>query len=238
MTLDFGDSFITQQSISAIVREAAPNTLALAGFAGVIVLGLGIPLGVLAALYRNGPADHVIGSVAALGLGIPNFVLALVLIKLLSLELGWFPVAGSGSFRYLVLPAVVLSIEPLAVTVRMMRSAVLDQLGLDYVQTLRAKGLSGFRIVWQHVLRNSIAPIVSLTAVQFRSLLGYTLIIEVIFRWPGLGEALVNSVLTRDFPVAQMLALLLTLAVIFLTFLADVGLALVDPRIRARVASS
>jgi ABC-type dipeptide/oligopeptide/nickel transport system permease component len=123
------------------------------------------------------------------------------------------------------------------VTVRLMRSSVLEELGQDYVRTLRAKGLSERRIVWVHVLRNAVGPIVSLSAVQMRTLLGYTLIVEVIFRWPGLGQALVQSVLSRDFPVAQALSLLLTLAVVFLTFLADVGLAAADPKVRRQATA-
>jgi ABC-type dipeptide/oligopeptide/nickel transport system permease component len=236
VTWDFGQSFIRRQDITHIVEEGAPRTLMLAGAAGLIVLGLGIPLGVISALRRNRLADQAIGSFAAIGMGIPNFVLAVLLIKLLSLKLDWLPVSGTGGIEHLVLPAVVLAVEPMAVTVRMMRSSMLEQLGQDYVRTLRAKGLSRRRIVWLHVLRNSLGPIVSLSAVQFRTLLGYTLIVEVIFRWPGLGWELVNSVLTRDFPVAQNLALLLTLVVILLSFLADVGLAMTDPRVRRRAA--
>lgn len=237
LTWDFGPTLITKQPISEVVAEAAPNTLLLAGAALLLTLALGIPLGVLAALRRNGPVDHAIGAVAALGLGIPNFVLALVLIKIFAVDLGWLPVSGSGGIQYLILPAVVLAVEPLVVTVRMMRSSIIEQLGEDYVRTLRAKGLARRRVVWVHVLRNALGPIVSLTTVQLRSLLGYTLIVEVIFRWPGLGEALVNSVLTRDYPLAQALALLLTLVVIVLTFVGDVGLAAADPRVRRRVAA-
>jgi peptide/nickel transport system permease protein len=237
VTWDFGPTLITKQPISEVVATAAPNTILLAGSALLITLLVGIPLGVLAALRRNGLIDHGIGAFAALGLGIPNFVLALVLIKIFAVDLGWLPVSGSGGLQYLVLPAVVLAVEPLVVTIRMMRSSILEQLGEDYVRTLRAKGLARKRVVWVHVLRNALGPIISLTTVQMRSLLGYTLIVEVIFRWPGLGEALVNSVLTRDYPLAQALALLLTLAVILLTFLGDVGLVLADPRVRRRVAA-
>jgi ABC-type dipeptide/oligopeptide/nickel transport system permease component len=232
VTWNFGPSFITKQPITEIVAKAVPRTLELAAAALVLVLALGIPLGVLAALRRGSLFDHLIGTAAALGMGIPNFVLAIILIKLLALKLQWLPVSGTGGFRFLILPAIVLALEPLALTIRMMRSSVLEQLGQDYVRTLEAKGLSRRRVVWLHVLKNALGPIISLTAVQLRSLLGYTLIVEVIFRWPGLGQQLVNAVLTRDFPVAQFLALLLTLAVIVLSFLGDVGLAAVDPRVR------
>ena len=235
LTFDFGESFINHESINRIVTTATPNTLALAGSAGLIMLGLGIPIGVLAAARRGGLLDRAIGILGPLAMGIPSFVLALLLVKLFALRLNWLPAAGTGGLRYLVLPAVVLAIEPLVVTIRLMRASVIEQLGLDYVRTLRAKGLSEWQVIWQHVLRNSLGPIMSLTAVQFRSLIGYTLIVEVIFRWPGLGEALVNAVLSRDYPVAQAVALILTLAVIVSSFVADIGLAFADPRVRRRV---
>ncbi len=237
VTLDFGDSFITRQPIDDIIAQAAPNTLLLAFAALAIVLAVGIPLGVLAALRRNTWFDRGVGIAAPLAMGIPPFVLAILLINVVALQLGWLPVSGTGGLEYLVLPAIVLAVEPAAVTVRLMRSSVLEELGQDYVRTLRAKGLSERRIVWVHVLRNAVGPIVSLSAVQMRTLLGYTLIVEVIFRWPGLGQALVQSVLSRDFPVAQALSLLLTLAVVFLTFLADVGLAAADPKVRRQATA-
>jgi ABC-type dipeptide/oligopeptide/nickel transport system permease component len=237
VTLDFGDSFITRQPIDDIIAQAAPNTLLLAFAALAIVLAVGIPLGVLAALRRNTWFDRGVGIAAPLAMGIPPFVLAILLINIVALQLGWLPVSGTGGLEYLVLPAIVLAVEPAAVTVRLMRSSVLEELGQDYVRTLRAKGLSERRIVWVHVLRNAVGPIVSLSAVQMRTLLGYTLIVEVIFRWPGLGQALVQSVLSRDFPVAQALSLLLTLAVVFLTFLADVGLAAADPKVRRQATA-
>src|SRR3954447_9209376 len=208
-TWNFGPSFITKQPITEIVAKAIPRTLELAAAALVIVLAIGVPLGVVAALRRGSIFDHLISAAAALAIGIPNFVLAIILIKLLALNLHWLPVSGTGSFKFVILPAVVLALEPLALTIRMTRSSVIEQLGQDYVRTLEAKGLRRRRVVWLHVLKNALGPIISLTAVQLRSLLGYTLIVEVIFRWPGLGQQLVNAVLTRDFPLAQFLALLL-----------------------------
>ena len=237
VTFQFGQSFINHQAINQIIGSAAPNTLLLALSAGLIMLGLGIPIGVIAAVRRGGIFDRLVGLLGPLAMGIPSFVLAILLVKIFTLQLNLLPAAGTGGIRYLIMPAVVLAIEPLVVTIRLMRASVIEQLGLDYVRTLRAKGMSEWRVVWQHVLRNSLGPIMSLTAVQFRSLIGYTLIVEVIFRWPGLGEALVNAVLTRDYPVAQALALILTLAVIVSSFAADIGLAFSDPRVRRRAAT-
>lgn len=237
VTLHFGRTLITSEPIGTIVKNAAPNTLKLALASALIMLGLGIPLGVFAALRRNSWLDQIISGFAALSLSIPNFVLALILIRFISVQLGWLPVSGSGGIKFLILPAVVLAAEPLALTIRLMRSSVLEQTQKDYVRTLRAKGLSARRTTWMHILRNALAPIISLTTVQMRSLLGYALIVEVIFRWPGLGEALVNSVLTRDYPLAQTLSLLMVLTVIVLTFLGDIGMAMVDPRVRRRASA-
>lgn len=235
VTFNFGDSFINHASINEIIRTSTPNTLKLAGSAFLIMLVLGIPLGVLAGIRRGGVVDRVVGALGPLAMGVPSFVLALLLVKFFALKLNWLPSAGTGGIRYLVLPAVTLAVEPTVVTIRLMRASVIEQLGLDYVRTLRAKGLAERRVIWQHVLRNSLGPIISLTAVQIRTLIGYTLIVEVIFRWPGLGEALVNAVLTSDYPVAQAIALILTLVVILSSFAADVGLAFADPRVRRRV---
>jgi ABC-type dipeptide/oligopeptide/nickel transport system permease component len=235
---DVGVSQITGEPITKIIGTGAPYTLALAGAAAILVYGLGIPLGVLAALRRNSWIDLIASGVAVVGMGVPNFVLAILLIMLFGIRLGWLPVSGSGDLQHLILPALVLAVEPLAVTVRLMRSSVLEQLGLDYVRTLVAKGLPQWRIIWQHVLWNSIGPIVSLAAVQFRSLLGYALIVEVIFRWPGLGSRLVSAVLTRDYTVAQIFALFLTLLVILFNFAADIALVIVYPRTRGQATKA
>ena len=236
LTGNLGNSAVTGESITGIILTGAPYTLALAVVAGLITYGIGIPLGVVSALRRRSWIDQIGSATAVVGMGIPNFVLAIVLIMIVGIQFDLLPVSGSGGFSYIILPAIVLAVEPLAVTIRMMRSSTLEQLGLDYVRMLSAKGLPRWRIVWQHVLLNAISPVISLAAVQFRSFLGYTLIVEVIFRWPGLGSRLVNSVLQRDYALAQTLALILTLLVILFNFLADVGHAMVYPKLRARLS--
>lgn len=235
---DLGQSDISHRQVVEIVTSGLPYTVALALAAAVIVYGLGIPLGVIAALRRNRWPDQLVTGLAVIGLGIPNFVLAILLIMIFGIALKILPVSGAAGFQNLILPAAVLAVEPLAITIRVVRSAVLDQLGQDYVRTLAAKGLSRRRIIWLHVLRNSLGPVISLAAVQFRSLLGYTLIVEVIFRWPGLGTQLVDAVLKRDYVVAQILALLLTLVVIVVNTFADIAYAFADPKVRVRVASA
>ena len=166
-------------------------------------------------------------------MGIPNFFLALLLIYILGSKLGLLPISGTGGPKHLILPVIALSMEYVSVSMRLMRSAMLEQLHLDYVRALRAKGLRGHFIIWRRVLRNALIPIISLSGIQLGALIGYTAIVEIIFRWPGLGQALLNAVLQRDYPVALWLSLLLTAAVVLANFAANIGYALADPRVRS-----
>lgn len=237
LTADFGDSAISRRAVVDIVATGLPYTLLLALVAGLLVYGIGIPLGILSAVHRDRLPDRVGSAISVVGLGIPNFVLALLLVMIFATTLGWLPPSGAATPAAIVLPALVLAIEPLVVTMRLTRASALDQLGQDYVRTLEAKGLTRRRIVWVHVLRNALGPVIALSAVQVRTLLGYALVVEVIFRWPGLGYQLVDAVLKRDYLVAQVLALLLTFTVICLNTFADIAYAYVDPKVRARVAA-
>jgi peptide/nickel transport system permease protein len=193
---------------------------------------------VLAAWHRNKPSDQLVRFLAVLGMGLPNFFLAVLLIQLFAVELRWLPVAGPGGLRHLTLPAVVLCVEALALNMRLMRSAVLEELSQDYIRTLRAKGLTEGRIVWVHALRNALTPVVALAGVILPTLLGYTLIVETIFRYEGLGYQLVQGIIKRDYALAQTLALLLTATVILFNFLADVAHQLIDPRVRERARAT
>lgn len=227
-----GVSLFSGEPIPNIVKQAGLNTLKLGFAAAILTYATAIPLGVLAAWKRNTPWDQGTMLLAVLGMGIPNFFLAILLIQLFGIYLKWLPVAGSDDISNIVLPAVVLAAEAMAVNLRLVRSSVLEELGRDYVRTLYAKGLQEWRIMWIHALRNALPPVIALAGIMLRTLLGYTLIVEVIFRWPGLGATLVNAVIRRDYSVAQVLALLLTFAVILFNLLADIGQQLVDPRVR------
>jgi peptide/nickel transport system permease protein len=236
LTGRFGESAISRRPVVDVVATGLPYTLALAFVAGLLVYGIGIPLGIIAAIRRNGVPDQAASALAVVGLGIPNFVLALLLVMLFAITLGWLPPSGAATPTAIILPAVVLAIEPVVVTMRLTRASALEQLSQDYVRTLAAKGLSRRRIVWVHVLRNALGPVIALSAVQVRTLLGYALVVEVIFRWPGLGYQLVDAVLKRDYLVAQVLALMLTFTVIVVNTLADIAYAYVDPKVRAQAA--
>lgn len=229
---DLGTSLLNGSSVGSLVVEYGQRTALLAGCAIVLTYLIAIPLGVLAAVKRNSIWDQAASFLANLGMAVPNFWLALLLILLFAVNLRLLPVSGAGGVEHLVLPTIVLAAEGIAVTMRLMRSSMLEQLGQDYIRTLRAKGLSARRIVWVHGLRNALIPVISLAGLRFGWLLGYTLIVETVFRWPGLGYLLVDSVLRRDYPVAQTLALLLTVTVLLGNLLANIAYGLVDPRIR------
>jgi peptide/nickel transport system permease protein len=229
---DFGNSLTTGQPVATEIRNRLPASAELTLLGLLVSIVIAIPLGVLAAVRRNSIWDQAAMFFANLGMGIPSFWLALLLILLFGATLHWLPIEGSGDLRHLILPASVLSVESLAVTMRLMRSSMLEQLGQDYVRTLRAKGVRGRRIIWVHVVRNALIPIISLTGLRIGWLIGYAVIVETVFRWPGLGYELVDSVIRRDYPVAQGLSLLLTLAVLLANFLANMAYAVVDPRLR------
>jgi ABC-type dipeptide/oligopeptide/nickel transport system permease component len=232
ITGDPGSSLTNGAKITDVIKDAGEKTLKLGLSALVLVYVLAIPLGLLAAWGRNRPFDQGARLIAVLGMGIPNFFLAVLLIQLFAVKLGWLPPAGPGGFNHLALPAIVLAMESMAVNMRLMRSSTLEELSKDYVRTLNAKGLSGRRILWVHSLRNALVPVIALAGVTIPLVLGYTLIVEVIFRWEGLGFQFVESIQNRDYALAQTLALLFTAIVIFSNFLADVAHQLVDPRVR------
>ncbi|MCY4085897.1 MAG: ABC transporter permease [Actinomycetia bacterium] len=234
---DPGNSIITGAPITEILKDSGVNTVKLGASAIIIVYLLAIPLGLFAAWRRNSPQDQTIRFLAVLGMGVPNFFLAILLIQLFAVKLGWFPVAGPGGLRHLVLPAVVLALESLAINIRLMRSSVLEEAAKDYMRTLRAKGLRQRRIMWAHALRNSLVPVVAFAGIVIPLILGYTLIVEVIFRFQGIGFQLVESIQNRDYALAQSLALLFTAVVIFSNFLADIGHQLLDPRVRERTVA-
>lgn len=229
---DLGNSLTNNASISSLAVDKMRNSLILGAAALVLVFAIGIPLGLVAALRRNSWLDTGITSFSVAGMAIPNFWLALILIYIFAIQFEVLPAAGQGGWRYLVLPSVVLAAEGVALTVRMTRSAVLDTLGNDFVRTLRAAGLSNRRIYLKHVLRNSLLPIVSLAGLRVGQIVGYALVVEVIFGWPGVGQTLVNAVLRRDYPVVQFFALVLVVVVTLGNLAASIGYTLVNPRLR------
>lgn len=232
LTGDLGRSLTNNADISDMLLKHGLNSLVLGATAFALVFLIGVPLGMLAAVRRNSWVDSSVMTFAVGGMAVPNFWLALLLIWLFASTLGWLPSAGCCTPRHLVLPAIVLAMEGIALTVRMTRSAMLENMEQDFVRTLRAGGLSELRIVGKHVFRNALVPIISLAGLRIGQIIGYALVVEVIFGWPGLGQVLVNAVLRRDYPVAQFFSLVLVAIVILSNWLADLGYTVANPRLR------
>jgi peptide/nickel transport system permease protein len=232
VTGDLGNSLTNNADIGTLASDKIKNSAILGATALFLVFAIGIPLGMLAALKRNTWVDTGITSFSVAGMAIPNFWLALILIYVFATQLQWLPSAGQGGIEHLILPAVVLSAEGVALTVRMTRSAMLENLGQDWVRTLRAAGLSERRIAFKHVLRNSLLPIISLAGLRVGQIVGYALVVETIFGWPGVGQTLVNAVLRRDYPVVQFFSLVLVVAVTLGNLFASIGYTLANPKLR------
>ncbi|WP_038906936.1 ABC transporter permease [Dickeya oryzae] len=234
MQLDFGRSFYFENTVMELVGQRMPVTLTLGGVSLLLALTVAIPLGVLAAVFRDTWVDRFAMLVSVVGQAMPNFWFALVLILIFAVGLKWLPVAGNGSWQHFVLPAVALGYYAMPSLMRLTRSGMLDVLGSDYIRTARAKGLSAFKVVVKHGLRNAIIPVVALATVELGFMLGGSVVIESVFSLQGLGQLAWDSIARNDFPVVQAIVLIIAVFYIGLTFLADVLNALLDPRLRSR----
>lgn len=234
---DFGLSYRSGQPVTAALLQRLPSTLQLAAAATLLAMILALPLGVLGAIRRNSPVDHVTRAVAMAGASMPSYWLAYLLILVFSVRLHWLPVSGRGTWQHLVLPAVALGLGSAAVLMRLTRAELLETLNQDYVQTGRAKGLSEGRVVVGHALRNALIPVVTMSGIQFGSLLGGAAIVETVFAWPGIGKFLVDSISARDYPVIQGFVIVAGTAFLLVNLAVDVAYAWLDPRIRLAAAS-
>jgi peptide/nickel transport system permease protein len=229
---DFGVSIHYHQSVLSLLAERVPATVELVLTAFLASQILGIVLGALAAINRGSVIDVGLRTVAALGQSMPNFWLGLVVIIVFAVGLGWFPTSGRQSLLSLVLPAFTLALYPLAATMRITRSSMLEAMGSESVRYLNAKGLRPRLVVWKHALRNALVPIAALAGSQLSFLLGGTVIVETVFAWPGLGSLMVDAVHARDYPLIQAATVLTSTAVVFLNLGVDLLFGVIDPRIR------
>ncbi len=229
---DLGTSLLTQQPVLEMISSRAPATIKLALASLIVAILLAIPLGVLSA-YRNGTwVDWSSMIFAMAGVAIPNFWLGPMLILLFSLYLGWLPVSGNDSLQHYILPAITMGTALSAALSRMTRTAVLDNLGEQYVRTAISKGLSGYRVMVSHVLKNSTIPVVTIIGLQFGALLTGAIITEKVFDWPGLGLLMLDAIEKRDYPVVQGLVLIFSASYLIVNLLTDVSYAILDPRVR------
>lgn len=229
---DFGYSFIRHQPAYEVIVDKLPATIQLASFAFVLSLLVSIPLGVLSATRPNTTVDHAVTALTLAGQSIPSFWLGILLILFFGVELKWLPISGSGTWKHLVMPGITLAAFPMARNMRLTRSSMLDFMQRDFVRTARAKGISERRVVYAHVLRNSLLPIVTAVGLELGFLLGGSVIVETIFGWPGVGREIVAAIGSKDFFVVQAGVIMLALIFAGVNLLIDLVYVWVDPRIR------
>jgi peptide/nickel transport system permease protein len=229
---DLGVSMYFKTDVAPLIFSKLSTTLLLAVYALTVALVISVPLGVLAAIYKNSWIDRLCLAVAVVGQSMPNFFFALILIMLFSISGRLLPVSGSGTWQHFVMPAITLGYYAAPAFMRLIRAGMIEVLSADYIRTARAKGLPTHTVIFKHALRNAIVPVVALAAVQLGFLLGGSIVIETIFALDGLGYLAYQSITFKDYPVTQIIVLLLSVIYILLTLASDVANAWLDPRIR------
>jgi peptide/nickel transport system permease protein/oligopeptide transport system permease protein len=229
---DLGYSIRSKRPVWDEILDNLPSTIALTMAGLSVAATIGIALGVIAAVKQNTWADLSAMVISTLGVSMPSFWLALMLIFLFSLRLQWFPVTGGGGLDHLVLPALTLGLGASAIIARLTRSTMLEVLRQDYITTARAKGLRGSAVVLRHALRNAMIPTVTILGLQFGQLLAGTVVIETVFGRPGIGRLIVSAILEKDFPLVQGIVLFVAVSYVVVNLLVDLTYAVLDPRIR------
>ncbi len=229
---DLGTSFISRRPVTEMIAETLPQTAVLAITATLIAVGVGIPLGIIAATRRNSIWDAGSRLIALIGVSIPIFWLGLQLQIVFGLQLAILPISGLGYDAHLILPAASASMGMLALLTRMTRSSLLDVLNQDYIRTAFSKGLTTRGVYVRHALSNALLPIITVWGTSVAGLLSGTLLVEVIFSWPGIGRLLVQSINARDYPMVQGLVILFAVIYTLMNLLIDLLYPLLDPRIR------
>lgn len=230
--LDLGTSIYSRRPILDILLERIPATIELGIAALWVATFLALPLGILAAMHRNTLLDFGAMGFALVGVSIPNFWMGPMLILVGALWLGWFPVSGREGFMSLVLPALTLGTAMAAILSRMIRSALLEVITEEFIRTARAKGLTEWRVIAHHGLRNALLPVITLLGLQLGALLGGAIITETVFSWPGIGLLVVEAIQRRDYPVVQATVLFISLSYVLVNLLTDLLYAWIDPRVR------
>jgi ABC-type dipeptide/oligopeptide/nickel transport system permease component len=231
---DLGTSFSSRRPVATEIGSRYWNTFSLALAAITLATIVGITMGVISALFRGQTADHVVTLLALLGISIPVFWLGLLMMQLFSVELGWLPAAGYGTWQHYVMPTITLSVFSIAFITRMTRSSLLETIQQDYVRTARAKGVRERLVLLMHSLRNALLPVTIVVGLRFGYMVGGAVITEQVFAWPGLGRLLILSVGQRDIPLVQGLLLVFATSFVVVNLLVDILYAFLDPRIRHR----
>jgi peptide/nickel transport system permease protein len=236
-TLNFGRSIVYREDVLDLIGSRIAASLQLQFASLVLILITAFPLGVLAASRRGRLADHIVRTLAGFGQAAPSFWVGLLLMALFSVKLGWLPAGGMESERYstlahFVLPTITTSLLLFASMTRLLRSSILETLDAEYVKLARAKGVSELKVIWVHVLRNAALPVMTFMAIWIGTAVSGSVVVEVVFDWPGVGAMFVESIATRDFPIIQAVVGFVAVAVLLANLIVDLLYGVVDPRIR------
>ncbi len=235
--LEFGDSIFSEQPAWDEVSSRLWATVQLSLAAFVLILAVGVPIGVLAALRRGSVPDLIARLIALVGQSMPNFWLGLLLIFIFAVQLGWLPTSGRGGFENLIMPAITLAGFGAAAAMRLTRSGMLEVLSNDYIRTARAKGLADRTVILRHAMRNALLGLITVLGIMLAQLLAGSIIVEVVFAWPGVGRLIFRSITLRDFPVIQVGVLVIAVWFVAINILVDISYNFLDPRIRVGGAS-
>lgn len=231
---DLGESYIYSKTVWELISARLPNTLKMSVGAVVLAVVIGIPLGLLAALKQNTAIDYITTSFAILLNAMPGFLVGVVLMLVFAVQLKWFPVSGADSWQSFVLPVVAAGVGPITQNARMTRSSVLEVIRQDYVRTARAKGVSERTVIWRHVMRNALIPIITLIGASLGTCVAGSVVVEIIFNIPGMGMLIKSSIGSQDYITVQGCVVICALVVTVMNLLTDLTYAAVDPRIRAQ----
>jgi len=233
---DLGKSYLTNRNVSDTILEKIPATALLSFVAIIISSIIGITIGVVSSIKPYSFKDYFFILFSLLGISIPQFVLALILIYVFGAELRVFPISGyiTNGWVYIVLPAIALALRPLAITSRITRTSMLDELNKDYVRTARSKGLSEYSVIIKHALRNALNPVITTLSSSLAATLGGVFFIEYIFNWPGIGSLAMDSILKLDFPMIQGTILFSAVVFVIINLTVDILYAFLDPKVKIR----
>ena len=231
---NFGNSYVYSKTVWELLSSRIPNTLKLGIGAMIISICIGIPLGLVAALHQNSAIDYATTTFAVIMNAMPGFLVAVILMLVFALKLGWFPPSGADSWKSFVLPIIAAGIGPITQDARMTRSSVLEVIRQDYVRTARAKGIAEKQVISRHVLKNALIPILTMVGSGLGSCLAGSILVEMIFNIPGMGMLINNSIMSKDFITVQGCVVICAVVVALANLLTDLAYAFVDPRIMAQ----
>lgn len=230
---DFGKSMKSQaETVNQMIERGAPVSAQIGFQAFIISIILGPALGSIAALYQNKLPDYITMIIAIIGISVPSFIFATLLVQFVAKQVAWLPISGWGTFSHSILPSLSLALMPIAASARLMRSSMLEVLGQDYIRTARSKGLSKFKVIMGHAVRNAILPVVSTLGTTLSGLLTGSFVIEKIFGVPGLGNFLISSVTNRDYTLIMGTTIFYSFVLIILLLIVDILYVVIDPRIQ------